>query len=461
MMKVSKWDLVGCVAVALITVILLISCHDFAHIDFDTASYSIIVNQTMDLFGMAVCLVLLLTILFDHRISTGTAYFMAFITLECILLFWDFEAWMVDGDPSQILFNKIINYSNYGFVLFLLLAFWLYIKQLADRKDRMRKALEVVYYVAFAAGMLIILTNPFTHFIFTIDEETGVYSRGELFWLSLLAPLVLVILNTIVIKRYITGRRKKIGLYSYSLMPVLGAVVQIMFYGIQVIYIAMLYSLILIYGNFYVERGQEIATKDAKISEQKISMIVARIQPDVLDRTLTLIKNIEGNPPETVEAIDHFSRYMRGNLKTLSQKDTIPFATEMKHVRTYVDLEKLRFKEKLNVTYDIRDTEFRLPALTMQMLVENAIKHGVTVKEDGGTVKISTYSTIDGHVITVSDDGVGFDTGMSFEDDDQSHVGLANVKQRIEEMCEGKLEITSWIDRGTVVRITIPKESAN
>ena len=139
----------------------------------------------------------------------------------------------------------------------------------------------------------------------------------------------------------------------------------------------------------------------------------------------------------------------------------MPFATEMKHVRTYVDLEKLRFKERLNVRYDIRDTSFNIPALTLQMLVENAIKHGITVKEDGGTVKISTRSTGHGHVITVSDDGVGFDVTKPIVDDDRSHVGLANVRQRLEEMSDGTMEIRSEIGHGTVVKVTIPKETTN
>ena len=162
-----------------------------------------------------------------------------------------------------------------------------------------------------------------------------------------------------------------------------------------------------------------------------------------------------------MEALQHFSAYMRWNLNTLGVTKTVPFATEMKHVRTYVDLEKLRFKERLNVRYDIRDTSFNIPALTLQMLVENAIKHGITVKEDGGTVKISTRSTGHGHVITVSDDGVGFDVTKPIVDDDRSHVGLANVRQRLEEMSDGTMEIRSEIGHGTVVKVTIPKETTN
>ena len=434
MVKVSDWNLVGYVSMAVLILMLIVASRQFAVGLDSTHPYYVLVNQSMDLFGMAVCIILFITILFDHRINIGTIYFMAFITLEAMLLFWDFEAWVVDGDPNQVVFNRIINYYNYGFVLVVLITFWLYIKHLTDVKDKSIYWVEVTYYSLFAVGMAIILTNPVTEFVFTVDDTTGLYSRAPTYWLSLIAPLGLIALNALAVHRYVKGFRKKIGLYSYTLMPLVGSIVQYTSYGMQIVYIAMLFSLILIYGNFYVERGQEITRKDA---------------------------NIEGNPPETVEALQHFSAYMRWNLNTLGVTKTVPFATEMKHVRTYVDLEKLRFKERLNVRYDIRDTSFNIPALTLQMLVENAIKHGITVKEDGGTVKISTRSTGHGHVITVSDDGVGFDVTKPIVDDDRSHVGLANVRQRLEEMSDGTMEIRSEIGHGTVVKVTIPKETTN
>ena len=457
MVKVADWSIVGYISMIVLALILLVTIKQYADTINLAKSYHIAVNQTMDIFGIGVCLLLFITILFDHRINIGTIYFMAFIALESMLLFWDFEAWVVDGDPAQTTLNRIINYYNFGFVLMVLTTFWLYVKHLTDTHDRWMDAIDIAYYSLLALGMSVILTNPWTEFVFTIDETTGLYARAPTYWLSLIAPICLIALNALAVHRYVRGMRKKIGLYSYTLMPLLGAIIQYAFYGVEIIYIAMLFSLILIYGNFYVERGQEITKKQAKITEQKVSMMIARIQPDVLNRTLNSIKNIEGNPPETVSAIEHFSEYMTRNLMVLGQINTVPFSAEMKHVRTYVNLEKLRFKEKLNVRYDIRDTSFQIPALTLQMLVENAIKHGVTAKESGGTVTITTRLTQEGHLILISDDGVGFDTTKPLPDDERSHIGLANVKQRLEEMSHGTMDIKSEIGHGTLVKIIIPK----
>ncbi|MCQ2084824.1 MAG: ATP-binding protein [archaeon] len=121
-----------------------------------------------------------------------------------------------------------------------------------------------------------------------------------------------------------------------------------------------------------------------------------------------------------------------------------------------MSLEKLRFKDKLTVNYELTDTEFNIPALTLQMLVENAIKHGVTIKEEGGTVTVRTYRSALGHTVLILDDGVGFDTSQPVKEDGRSHIGLANVKQRIEEMTGGTLSVESEVGKGTKIMITIP-----
>ena len=125
-------------------------------------------------------------------------------------------------------------------------------------------------------------------------------------------------------------------------------------------------------------------------------------------------------------------------------------------MESYVRLEKLRFKNKLEVLFDISDRDFRLPAMTLQMLVENAIKHGITQKESGGTVKIRTELVADHHVITVSDDGVGFDVSKT-STEPGSHIGLNNLSSRVESMMGGTFEIESEIGKGTVARVLIPK----
>jgi sensor histidine kinase YesM len=103
-------------------------------------------------------------------------------------------------------------------------------------------------------------------------------------------------------------------------------------------------------------------------------------------------------------------------------------------------------------------TDFKLPPLTVEPLVENAVKHGVTKKRGGGRVTISTQRTDAGILITVSDTGIGFDPDH-YMDDGKPHVGIRNVRDRLQRMVGGSLSITSS-EHGTVAAVTIPAKEA-
>ena len=145
-------------------------------------------------------------------------------------------------------------------------------------------------------------------------------------------------------------------------------------------------------------------------------------------------------------------------MDSLKQTAPVPFETELEHLKKYLYIEKLRFDDLLRVEYDIQATNFELPLLSIQPLVENAVKHGVGMKEDGGTVKISTRETDAAFEVIVEDDGVGFDTEAPQHDDGRSHVGMENTKKRLHDMCGGKVMITSEIGKGTTAKVILPKE---
>ena len=138
----------------------------------------------------------------------------------------------------------------------------------------------------------------------------------------------------------------------------------------------------------------------------------------------------------------------------------VPFQKEFDHIQTYLELEKIRFEEELTVVYDIQADQFYLPVLTVQPLVENAVKHGITKKRGGGVLTLSTREQLGSFVITVSDTGIGFDP-EHYLDDGKIHVGIENVRLRLEDMAGGMLKITSSPGGGTTAVITIPKKEAS
>ena len=131
----------------------------------------------------------------------------------------------------------------------------------------------------------------------------------------------------------------------------------------------------------------------------------------------------------------------------------IPFAEEIAYVRDYVSLQKRRFADKFDVTYELQDEDFALPPLTVQILVENSIKHGILVRKQFGTIAVRSYRNGKDHVIVVEDDGVGFDTEIL---KDSKRVGLKAVKNRLEYQLGATLDVESEPGKGAKITINIP-----
>ncbi len=131
----------------------------------------------------------------------------------------------------------------------------------------------------------------------------------------------------------------------------------------------------------------------------------------------------------------------------------IPFSKELQHVKDYVALEQVRFGDRIRFVSDIKAEDFYIPALVLQPVVENAIKHGLTPKKDGGTVMLRTETDGEKISIIISDDGVGFDLERQTKKDG---VGIENVRFRLCHMSGGTIDINSNEGQGTTVTITIP-----
>jgi sensor histidine kinase YesM len=177
--------------------------------------------------------------------------------------------------------------------------------------------------------------------------------------------------------------------------------------------------------------------------------MTSQIQPHFIYNTLSAISTlIDINPSEAQKALDEFTSYLRMNFSTLTETKLVPFDDELKHIKTYVNLEKLRFRNRLEVEYDIREHNFSLPPLSIQPLVENAIKHGILKRIEGGKVILKSYQEEEANVVEVIDDGVGFDP-ESAELKTNKHIGLKNVASRISTMIHGEMNIYSKPNEGT------------
>ena len=197
---------------------------------------------------------------------------------------------------------------------------------------------------------------------------------------------------------------------------------------------------------------------EKELEESRISIMLSQIQPHFIFNVLGTIRGLcRENPEQAWRGIGDFSHYLRGNMNALTNTKFIPFETELRHVEAYLRLEQMRMCENLSIVYDIQEKEFMIPPLTIQPLVENAVKHGILNKAGGGTIVIHSRREKQKIIITVEDNGVGFDAQKpSGVFEKQDHIGLKNVKNRVEKMLSGTLSIHSEAYRGTTVILEFP-----
>lgn len=355
---------------------------------------------------------------------------------------------------------------------------------------------SMMFYMLFASGIITYFLKETKRIGYIVTIASGV-SIGIYFVLPVLTdvyfydtwlPWVItqsvanIVLLGCLIKEYIASSKKERLVHMGMALLVLafeadavataiglwegGAISKYVF---VVLFIAALFVVLrLILGNINaatkakeleLQRSRLEAEKnlvEAELKESRISIMLSQIQPHFIYNTLGTIERMcLKDPQKAFDLVRNFSLYLRGNFSELDSVTPIRFADEIKHVEYYVNIEKVRFPD-MSIEYDVEATEFVLPALSVQPLVENAIKHGLMRLETGGTVKIHSYETPTHFCVEVTDDGVGFDTDAPI--DEKKHVGLRNIRGRLSAMVDGELILESKPGVGTKAIIMIPKE---
>ncbi|MBR5341732.1 MAG: histidine kinase [Erysipelotrichaceae bacterium] len=345
----------------------------------------------------------------------------------------------------QRYFYSILGYSIRPviIVLFILIT--------ADQTENMKKLL----WSSCIINALIYVSSFFYPIAIYISEKNKFF-RGPLAYTCFYVSFILIIYHTQQALKRFFSEKKKISLIpiSATLLIIAATVADlntenayISYLTIAIISASLLYY-IWLHMQFVSEHEKEL------LAEQRIRIMISQIQPHFLFNTLSTIQALcKIDPEKAFDTCEKFGVYLRQNIDSLNQSELIPFNKELEHTKVYAEIEMLRFPS-IRMEYDIKDSEFDLPALSIQPIVENSIRHGVRIREEG-IVKVSTYEENNNHVIIIEDNGTGFDPDKDFKDEG-THIGLKNVKERLEKMCNGTLDIESTIDVGTRITITIP-----
>ena len=275
---------------------------------------------------------------------------------------------------------------------------------------------------------------------------TGQIFGNAVFWID----LCVVLRN-----RRKLGRRNAQLYFMHVLLPFIGAVIYYLCGGIDMHYIGVTASVLLLY-ILRNEAHEAQVWREMQLS--RLAVMESEIKPHFLFNCINSIYALcAEDAAKASRAANALKKYLEGSFSVLDAGGLVPMETELDHIRNYLALEGLRFGDKLKVSYELSDTGFMIPFLTVQPLVENAVKHGIRRKTGGGTITIKSRIAAEGAEIIVEDDGVGFGPTELMRTGNK-HIGLENVRRRLEAELQAELIIVSAPGNGTRVRILIPAE---
>lgn len=261
------------------------------------------------------------------------------------------------------------------------------------------------------------------------------------------------------------SKDKTTNVHNYTWILSIGTVTDLLLYYFAETSVGMLFTLgaILLFSMLegakqlmiYSKQKSDFEEMKSKLALSRTTTMMSQIRSHFVFNILNAISGMcKYDPEKADETVVRFARYLRNNINIMENDENIPFETDLQQLEDYVILEQVRFGDKIEFYTDIEVDDFMIPPLILQPVVENAIKHGISKKLTNGTIILKTREFDGKIIITVEDDGVGFDMDELAK---TGSVGLKNIKFRLEHLVNGTFDILSEKDKGTIVTITIPR----
>lgn len=450
-----------------------------------------LIQISMELWGAVFCLVIASLFLFLEPKATRREYFFLALLMEVFLILTsDAAAWYYRGKSGAVAYwaVRISNFLVFALNYCIGYTVLLYLEELLrNHGAALLPGIKYATRVVCLLGIFVVTVSQFTGYLYTFDAQNR-YARAEGYLIiCVIAGMMQLLLAVAIFSCRGTLSRVQYAPLQMIILLIFSAYfIQTLFYGLSLVNLSMAVGVGIMYFAYekewiqssteketllleknlqLVQQGAELAKKDAQmatinaqLTEKRTQIMLSQIQPHFLYNTLSAISYLcIKDPLKAKEVTDHFADFLRTNLSSLQNDHLVPFTQELEHTRVYLAIEQVRFGEDLTVEYDIQYSDFLIPSLSVQPLVENAVRHGICGKEDGGKVTIRSRKEGGKILITVSDDGVGFDTSAKPQDG-RTHLGLSNVKQRLELLCNGEMIVDSAPGYGTVVTITLSEK---
>ena len=424
-------------------------------------NYRLTFNLSTSVVAAFVLMVLILVSIFSNVEKRKTAYYFLWSLISALIPVGFMIVWysLRLNAEYPIILIKIIGSLVFITMYAASYAFLLYCLSFFGKSSKSNKVICILAGIIGIAFSIAIVVSAFNDMFITYVKDNGIniqptsvsFIPYTYVWFVFLVEIILLI-----IKR---GMRvgERLAFLAFITVPAIALVFHSIYGELSIFTFAIVAAFLAHFLYFYVQRGLMIQKQEKELSEKQIELTISQIRPHFIYNCLSSISYLCTKDPQlAVEAIDDFSSFLRVNFSNISQNKIVPFAQELEHTMKYLKLEKMRFEDRVRVYFDIRANDFEIPSLTLQPLVENAVKHGICKRAEGGTIVVKTTETDKEYLVEVTDDGVGFDPDVP-PSDGRVHVGLTNVQNRLKNMVHGRLEIYSKIGKGTRMSIHIPK----
>lgn len=381
-------------------------------------------------------------------------YLIALFSLQLVSVVLCFLDAILYERPDMAILERVNYVLGFIFLLPLMVMPTIFLLHQAG-EDVVRSPIFIAAIALSAVYYGFVITAQFTDAFYSVTAEAS-FVRGPLFPLLASPHALITLLNifTAFIKRKKIKKRYFVASMVY-LPPLAGALIAHMFVSFEFfVLLGVGLWAITILALAMQENMTEYLRQQREIANQKASILVLQMRPHFIYNTMTSIYYLcDQDPAKAKQVTLDFTTYLRKNFAAIASGDTIPFADELEHTKAYLAVEKAQFEDVLFVEFDTPHTLFRLPPLTLQPIVENAVKHGMVNSKEPIHIRVSTRLTDKSNEIIVEDDGPGF---LHNPVGNSPHIALENIRARLEMMCKGNLEITFPNSGGTTVTVSIP-----
>jgi len=409
-----------------------------------------IVSTSLEIYAagilIAIMLCYMLKTVYSEKINQ---YFMGILVTQILMNLVDSVTYLIDHE------NVILWCVMYTMTAFQVIFFHGYFVTKMRKYINVASMVVQVPFLMITIMVLVYWSSIFTGWFYHLENGQPVENSN--YWVVQVILILGLFFDIVCAIRW----RKTIGITKMMtwILYIIFPTISLFFidkWNESVVFLSMNISIVAIYLNITIEDEMAKLHYEEELNKSQKMLLLSQIHPHFIFNALSSMRQM-CNDEHLSNLIMDFSSYLRMNIDTMTNDEIIPFEKEIEHTKAYLRIEQIRFGRRLSVFYNFEVTDFDIPPLTLQPLVENAVVHGVCQKRGGGKVVIGSIDRKNYYEIIVEDDGVGFDPD-SFEKDSQVHVGMENVRQRLKMMCGGKIEVNSEKGKGTVVTIRIPKK---